>query len=132
MRTLASDGEVPTGKQATPYPDHQKVNNGYLKHNAEAFAGEITGAGGVGGTLDLPFDPGFVLAINGAGTPRLRYLFVGTTVQRGLDAAAATGLSIANDANGKPRRVTAAVALAANGEVVQILAFGFRDVNGSK
>lgn len=132
MRTIHADSQVPNSKAQVPYPEHEAIVNGMLKHMSECACGIITGAGGAGGTLDLPFDPGFIIAINGAGTPRLRYLFVGTGVQRGLDAAAATGLSVANDANGKPRRVTAAVALAADGEVVQIVAWGFRDVGGVK
>jgi hypothetical protein len=103
-----------------------------MQHSAEVFAGTITGAGGAGGTLDLPFDPGYVRIVNPAGTPRVRELFVGASVQVDATGAAATGLSIANDANGKPRRVTLSVAVAANGEAVQVLAYGFRDVNGSK
>lgn len=131
-RELAMDGQIPTSKQDTPYPQHEDVTRKYGKHMTECYAGSITGAGGVGGTLDLPFDPGYVRVVNGAGTPRIRELFVGNNIQRGGDGAAATGLSIANDAAGKPRRVTLDVAVAANAEVVQVIAWGFRDVGGSK
>lgn len=123
---------VPTSRADVPTPDHLKVAQGYMQHVPEMFAGTITGAGGVGGTLDLPFDPGYVEITNPAGTPRKRNLFVGMGVQVDGTGAAATGLTIANDAAGKPRRVTLAVGVAANTEVVQVLAFGFRDVNGSR
>lgn len=133
MRQLAADAEIPTPKQATPYPDHQKVSSGYLKHMTECFVGTITGAGGAGGTLDVPFDVGMVEIINPAGTPRGRLLCVGNNLQYNtITKAAGTGLSVANDANGKPRRVTVAVALAADAEVVQVIAWGFRDIGGSK
>lgn len=132
-RTSYAQSQIPLARVDTPLPDHKKVANSYLQHQAEMFHGTITGAGGVGGTLDLPFDPGYIEISNPAGTPRKRELFVGTNVQLdGITGAAGTGLSLANDAAGLPRRVTLAVALAANGEVVQVVAWGFRDVNGSK
>lgn len=131
VRKLSADAQVPTARAATPYPDHLKVTGDYLKHAGEMFAGQITGAGGVGGTLDLPFDPGYVRVVNGAGTPRIRELFVGSTVQAAGTGVAGTGLSIANDAAGLPRRVTLDVAMAANGEVVQVIAWGFRNVGSS-
>lgn len=131
-RTTFAQSLIPTAKADVPTTDHYKVAQGYMQHACEIFAGTITGAGGVGGTLDLPFDPGYVEIVNPAGTPRKRQLIVGTAVQVDATGAAATGLSIANDAAGKPRRVTLAVAVAANTEVVQVIAYGFRDVNGLK
>lgn len=132
MRALNMDAELPTSKQDVPYPEHEKIVRGYGKHLTEMFAGTITGAGGVGGTLDVPFDVAYVEITNLAGTPRIRKLFVGGAVQVDATGAVAVGLSVANDAAGKPRRVTAAVAIAANAEVVQVLAYGFRDVGGGK
>lgn len=131
-RELAMDGQIPTSKQATPYPEHEDVTRKYGKHMTECYAGQITGAGGIGGTLDLPFDPGYVRVVNGAGTPRIRELFVGSGVQAAGTGVAGTGLSVAADAAGKLRRVSLAVAMAANGEVVEVIAWGFRDVGGSK
>ena len=131
-RQLYADSQVPTvGKSGLPYADETRTVRVLGQHAAECFAGTITGAGGVGGTLDLPFDPAYVEVVNVAGTPRTRKLFVGGAVQIDGLGATATGLTIANDAAGKPRRVTLAVAIAANAEVVQVLAFGFRNVNGS-
>lgn len=131
-RQLYADSLVPAaGKSGIPYADETKVVRQLGQHHAEAFTGTITGAGGVGGMLDLPFDPGYVEVVNVAGTPRTRKLFVGGAVQIDGTGATATGLSIASDAAGKPRRVTLSVAIAANAEVVQVLAFGFRNVNGS-
>jgi len=131
-RQLYADSQVPTvGKSGLPYADETRTVRVLGQHHAEVFAGTITGAGGVGGTLDLPFDPGYVRIVNPAGTPRVRELFVGGAVQVDATGATAVGLTIANDAAGKPRRVTLAVGLAANAEVVQVIAYGFRNVNGS-
>lgn len=132
-RELFMDSKaLPDTKKETPYPDHVEVSRGINQHVAELFTGAITGAGGVGGTLDLPFDPSVVEIINPAGTPRGRKLLVGPNIQvNTLTLAAGTGLSMANNAAGRPRRVTLAVALAADAEVVQVIAWGHRNINGS-
>lgn len=132
VRALAMDALQPTGKQDIPYPDVRSLRHGLLKLVPEVFTGTLTGAGGVGAFADVPFDVAYVEFFNPAGTPISRRLFVGAGVQlNGITCAAATGLSVANDAASLPRRVTAAVAILANADVAQFIAYGWRNVSGN-
>ena len=132
--SYAESQSVGRGVNGVPYSDHKEIAN-TLRHAAEVFVGNVTGAGGVGGVLSgIPFEPAIIDLYEPAGPVMQRDLpgAGGTRVKVNLitGAAAATAFVIATDGPGF-WKVTFAVGHIANAAVATIVCTGFRSVGGS-
>lgn len=139
-RQSYAESEIPAdGGEQVPYSDAFKIARGFLKHMGEMYCGQITGAGGAGGTLSgIPFEPAAVLIYNlDAGTPFMQFSppgRLGTAAEQlNIGAAAAAGSAAipAGVLSGDTYDLTLPTGLAGDGNVVEVIVWGFRDVAGS-
>jgi len=138
-RETFRESAIPTGVQSPVYLDARQITRGLGQHLPEAFVGQVTGAGGAGGTLaGVPFDPAVVEVVNEAGaipTWTKHVMLTGGAIGIAVAAAAADATATAPTITrvaGPP--VTFSVALttgvAPDAELVTVICYGVRDVNG--
>lgn len=137
MRQSHAELQIPSrGADAVPYPTHREVVQKYMAHGAEMFVGEVTGAGGVGGSLRaIPFQPA-VVEIFDTSVPLAQKQIPGSTAAVDVNlitgAAAAHAIVVAADDSAVPNwRVNLDVNLAPNAHVVTVVCYGFRNAGGS-
>ena len=140
MRESHAESAIPTGVESPVYLDAKQIARGLGRHLTEAFIGQVTGAGGAGGTLSgVPFNPGVIEVINEAGAAPAftKYAMLASGaigVQIILAAADATAAApVVSSVAGPP--VTFDVLLdtadAPDAEVVTVICYGVREGNGS-
>lgn len=133
-RESAAQAAIPAdGAASVPYASHRELVGGLFLHGAEVFIGKITGAGGAGGNVNVPFDPAVVLVSEATG-PTLRLLVPGGTVNdeiNMIDGAVATGITVTPKDGGTPANVALATALAPDADIATVICIGARDVAGS-
>jgi hypothetical protein len=138
-RETFMEAQIPTGVESPVYLDARQISRGLSQHLPEAFIGQVTGAGGAGGTLSgVPFDPAVVEIINEAGaTPQwAKYVFLGSgTIGLSVVLAAADATANAPTVTRVPGPpvtfdVGVVTADAPDAEVVTVICYGMRDVNG--
>jgi hypothetical protein len=133
------ESQIPTGVESPVYLDARQIARGMGQHLTECFVGQVTGAGGAGGTLTgVPFNPALIETINeaGAAPSHSKYVMLGTPIgiQTILAVADATteAPSVAAVAGPPPTwDVTIDTADAPDAEVTTVICWGARDVNGS-
>jgi hypothetical protein len=129
------ESEIPTGVESPVYLDARQIARGLGNHLGECFMGQVTGGGGIGGTiLHVPFEPGAIVAVNQAGANPAVHVSLFTPTP----AHATIILAVA--ANGTPPTktkvadndwtVTFPVGMLPNAEVMTALIYGVRDVAG--
>lgn len=137
MREQNFDVLRPTdGKSDIPYPDVTTLALHLLKHSAEAYSGSVTGTGAAI-EVATPFDPAVVILINRtapalmiktpgmAGDDSFKAITAGT-----LSYVTANGITLSR-AGGKGFTIGTDADLNTAAEVVEYIAFGFRDLGGS-
>lgn len=137
MRELNLDVQRPTdGKSAIPYTDITTLALHMLKHSAECFSGSVEGTGAAL-EVELPFDPAVVLLINRsapalaiktpgmAGDDCLKQITAGT-----LSYITANGVTL-SIADGKGFTIGSDADINTAAEVIEYVAWGFRDLGGS-
>jgi hypothetical protein len=139
-REQFADSTIPeNGAAQVPYKDNRELINGTLKHTAEVFIGQVTGAGGAGGTLaGVPFDPAMIETINeaGAAPSNSKYAMLATGaigVQIILGALDATSEApVVTRVPGPPVSfdILIDVADAPDAEVTTVICTGARDIGG--
>lgn len=129
--------QLPTsGAQSVPYPTYRAVASKYLSHSTDSYVGEVTGAGGVGGSLrGIPFQPAIVDVYEPV-APLAQRQIPGSAGAIDINlitgAAAAAAIVVAVDDPTVPSwRVNLVAGIAVNGRVVHVVCQGFRDQGGS-
>lgn len=135
-RETHAELQIPAnGAADVPYADHRAIARGLLGHVGEAFIGQVTGAGGAGGSVTgVPFEPAAILAMNEGGVAPATHVSI-------FSPTAAHGtIILATAANATPPTLTKVgdgdwtvdfpVGMLPDGEVMTCLIFGVRDTDG--
>ncbi len=132
-RESFADQNIPTPAANIPYADFRQIARGFAGLRAEMFVGQITGAGGVGGTLAIPFDPVVVITMETTNAAsKITILIVPTSVQLIVETGlTTTGLSVEDDADSKPRVVTMTTAKVPDADVAEVICFGVPEIEGT-
>lgn len=121
--------QIPTSIESIPYLDPLTLAQGMFKHAASFHMGTVTGAGGVGGTLEgVPFEPAIIVCLNPAGVaPAVHISTFG-------DAADHVSIILATAANATPPVITGSandwdvalpIGMAPDAEVLTVICIGF-------
>jgi hypothetical protein len=137
-RETFAEAQIPAnGAADVPYADHRQISRGLMGHAGECFVGQVTGAGGAGGTLSaVPFEPAVIEIINEAGAAPALTKYVNLAsgvigVQIILAAADATGTAPAiTQAGANDWDILLNTADAPDTEVVTVIVYGVRDTDG--
>lgn len=139
-RETYRESQIQTPTQTPVYQDQEQIVRRLGSHLGEMFAGQVTGAGGAGGDLEgIPFEPAAVLVYNlDAGTPFAQFAppqRLGTAAEQ-LNIGAAAGPGSAAIPAGVKQEdgtwtLSLPTAIAGDGDVVEVIVWGFRDVGGS-
>lgn len=137
-RETFMETQIPTGVESPVYLDAKQIARGLGQHLAEVFIGQVTGAGGAGDTLSgVPFDPALIETINeaGAAPSTSKYVMLATpigiqTILGVLDATSEA--PVVTRVAGPPVTfdVLIDVADAPDAEVVTVICYGAKNVNG--
>lgn len=135
MRDAHKEKQVPTtGAERIPYSTAEQIARGYLKHMTESFVGQITGAGGAGGTLaDIPFEPAVVVLVNPGTLFQLSMPISGGRISINAISGAAAGTATpaaTQDPTTKKWSLALPTGLAPDGDPVHVLCFGVSDIDG--
>jgi hypothetical protein len=131
------EAQIPTGVERPVYQDSRDIVRGFGQHIPEMFIGQVTGAGGAGGSLlNVPFEPILMEVINEAGATATWHKFVnfGTPIGISIAAAAADGTANAptvTRVGANDFTVALNTTVAPDAEVCTVICYGIRDVNGS-
>lgn len=138
-RETAREIAIESSVESPVYVDQKQITRNLGSHLAEAYIGQITGAGGAGGTLSgVPFDPALIEVLNEAGATPTTWKFVnlasggiGVTTAAAVADATASFPTVTRVA-GPPITWDVAVptAVAPDTEVVTVICYGARDVAG--
>lgn len=129
-RTTYAEGQIPTGAEDVPYATQIDIAKKFGKHMTECFVGEITGAGGAGGSLaSIPFQPGIILISEATG-PLLQLQVPGSSgavdINMITGAAAGTAIPAATQAVDGTWTQALPTGLAPDGDTVSVVCLGFR------
>lgn len=136
MRQSYAETQIPAGVADVPYPDHHKIVRGLGRHMTEMYAGEVTGAGGAGGSLlNVPFEPAMVRVVRPHATTSILNLTIfaasATTSVNEKDGTVGTNATKTKVADGN-WTVGLPTGIAPDGVTVQVIVHGFADAGGSK
>ena len=136
MRQSYAQDQVPTqGKDAIPYPSWLEIVQKIMKHGAEAFVGEVLGAGGAGGDLaGIPFEPAVIVLSENTG-PLLQLQVPGSAGKVDINmisgAAAGTAIPAAVQQPDGTWTLSLPTGLVPDGDTASLVILGVRQVGGS-
>lgn len=138
-RTLYADAQlnVPPGKNDVPYPSKLELVRSIMSHMSECASGSVTGTGAAI-EIATPFAPGVVLLFNRtapamafkspgmAGDDCIKQVTAGT-----LSYITSNGITLGITGTNKGFTIGTDADINTAAEVVEWVAFGFRDQDGS-
>lgn len=139
MRETAREIAIREPVETVPYQDQRELVRRLGAHLPEAFMGQVTGAGGAGGSLlNVPFQPALIEVINeGGATPtwhKFAYPDGGSALGVSVAAAAADGTSNAptlTQVGAGNWTIALNTTVAPDAEVCTVIVYGFKVVAGS-
>jgi len=132
-RKSNAQGQIPTGKQDTPYIDMTKLVQGVFARGAEMQAGSVAGTGAPI-VVNLDFDPALVVFVNDT-ISSVGIKHPGALTDRGITvgpggAGEGAGVATLGALGEKKFTIGASVAVNNVADVLHWIAFGFSATGG--